>query len=139
MLTRDQIQLHINELDSQIPKEDAELLIWQPGESDCEFIGNYIGYLRLGIEMLKAAVVELEPGAVGTRISVNYMEVTDWSLHIRRFIRRENVRVFSPQLPVITWKTHVGASFEMMLGIFVSICLLIGFWEVLAWVRHLIF
>lgn len=139
MLTRDQIQQHIEELDSQIPKEDAELLIWRPGESDCEFIGNYIGYLRLGIEMLKAAVVELEPGAVGTRISVNYMEVTDWTLHISRFIRRENVRAFSPQLPVITWKTHVAASFEMLFGIFFGMCLLIGLWEVLAWVWHLIF
>src|ERR1700751_121547 len=61
MLALDQIQQHIDELDAAGPKEDAELLITAP---DCEIIGNYIGYLRSGIEMLKAAVVELEPGAV---------------------------------------------------------------------------
>ena len=63
MLTCDQIQQHINELDAQVPKEDAELLIWYEGDTpDCEIVGNYIGYLRFGIEMLKAAVVEPEPG-----------------------------------------------------------------------------
>jgi hypothetical protein len=41
MLTHDQIQQHINELDAQIPKEDAELVIWYEGDSaDCEIVGN---------------------------------------------------------------------------------------------------
>jgi thiamine monophosphate synthase len=64
MLARDQIQQHIDELDAQIPKEDAKLLISYDVDSasDCEIIGNHIGYLRFGIEMLKAVVVELEPG-----------------------------------------------------------------------------
>ena len=140
MLTRDQIQQHIDELDAQIPKEDAELLIWYEGDSpDCEIIGNYIGYLRFGIEMLKAAVVELEPGAVGTNISINYMEATKWCLHVKGITRREDVRAFSPQFPAITWKTKLTGCFEVFLGIFVCACLLIGFGEVLGWVWHLLF
>jgi hypothetical protein len=145
MLTRDQIQQHINELDAQIPKEDAELVIWYEGDSaDCEIVGNYIGYLRSGIEMLKAAVVEPEPGVVGANISIDYMEVARWSLHVKRITRREDVRTyfdraFSAKFPPITWKTKVTMCYEALLGIFVVLCLLIGFGKVLGWVWHLLF
>jgi hypothetical protein len=147
MLTRDQIQQHIDELDAAIPKEDAELLISYDVDSapDCEIIGNYIGYLRFGIEMLKAAVVELEPGAVATNISLGYMEVPRWSLHVKSFTRRGDVRTYAERdflarFPGITsWKTRVTMCYEMLLGIFVASCLLIGFGEILVWVWHLLF
>jgi hypothetical protein len=44
--------------------------------------------------MLKAAVADLEPGAVGTDISIDYMEVARWSLHVKRITRREDVRTY---------------------------------------------
>lgn len=139
MLTRDQIQQHINDLDAQIPKEDAELLIWYEGDSSgCEIMGNYIGYLRFGIEILKAAVVDLEPGTVGTNTSIDYMEVPKWCLHVKRIIRRENVREFSPQFPVITWKTYAVTCCEVSLGFFAIACLATGFWVILVWVWHLL-
>jgi hypothetical protein len=82
MLTRDQIQEHIDQLDAQIPQKDAELVISYGGDpadsADCEIVGNYIGYLRFGVEMLKAAIVEAEPG-VGINISLGYMEVVRWA------------------------------------------------------------
>jgi hypothetical protein len=143
MLNHDQIQEHIDELDAQIPKEDAELLIWYEGDSSgCEIIDNYLGYLRFGIEMLKAAVVELEAGVAGTNISINYMEVTRWCLHVKRITRREDVRSFLPPLlqrPAFTWKDYVKEGCEVLLGIFVCLCLLIGFGEVLIWIWHLPF
>lgn len=147
MLARDQIQQHINELDAAVPKEDADLLISYDVDSapDCEIIGNYIGYLRFGIEMLKAAVVELEPGADATNISVGYMEVPRWSLHVKRFTRREDVRTnadreFLARFPdKFTWKDKLTICYEVLLGIFVVLCLLIGFGEILVWVGHLLF
>lgn len=147
MLARDQIQQHINELDAAVPKEDADLLISYDVDSapDCEIIGNYIGYLRFGIEMLKAAVVELEPGADATNISVGYMEVPRWSLHVKGFTRREDVRTnadreFLARFPdKFTWKDKLTICYEVLLGIFVVLCLLIGFGEVLVWVGHLLF
>ena len=147
MLAREQIQQHINELDAAVPKEDADLLISYNADSapDCEIIGNYIGYLRFGIEMLKAAVVELEPGAVATNISIGYMEVPRWSLHVKRFTRREDVRTnvhreFLARFPdKFTWKQKLTICYEVFLGIFVVLCLLIGFGEILVWVWHLVF
>lgn len=147
MLALDQIQQHIDELDAAVPKEDAELLISYDVDSapDCEITGNYIGYLRFGIEMLKAAVVELEPGAVATNISVGYMEVPRWSLHVKTFTRRENVRThadreFLKRFPdKFTWKDKMTVCSEILLGIFVALCLLIGFGEILVWVWNLLF
>jgi len=147
MLAREQIQQHINELDAAVPKEDADLLISYNVDSapDCEIIGNHIGYLRFGIEMLKAAVVELEPGAVATNISIGYMEVPRWSLHVKRFTRREDVRTnvhreFLARFPdKFTWKHKLTICYEVFLGIFVVLCLLIGFGEILVWVWHLVF
>jgi hypothetical protein len=148
MLSRDEIQQHIDQLDAQIPKEDAEMVISYGGDpadsGDCEIVGNYIGYLRLGIEMLKAAVAEPEPGAVGGNISIDYMEVARWSLHVKRITRREDVRTyfdrdFSAKFPPVTWKTKVTACCEALLGVFAVLCLLVGFGEMIRWVWHLLF
>ena len=72
--------------------------------------------------MLKAAVVEPEPGAVGANISLDYMEDAKWSLHVKRIIRREGVRtyfdrVFAAKFPLITWKDKVTVCYEVLLGI----------------------
>ncbi|HXJ86867.1 MAG TPA: hypothetical protein VMS18_08640 [Candidatus Binatia bacterium] len=140
MISHDQIQQYIDRLDAHVPREDADLLIWHGGDSpDCEIIANRIGYLRFGVEMLKAALVELEPGTIGTNLSLNYMELPKWSLHVKRIARREDVRAFSPQFPVITWKTHVTASFEIFLGIFACVCLFTGFGQILVWLWCLLF
>jgi len=148
MLTRDQIQQHIDQLDAQVPKEDAALVISYEGDPaasvECEIVANYIGYLRFGIEMLKAAVMEPEPGAVGVNISMDYMEDAKWSLHVGRISRREDVRTyfdkaFAAKFPPITWKTRMTAASEIFLGIFAVLCLLIGFGELLGWFWHLLF
>jgi hypothetical protein len=147
MLTRDQIQEHIDQLDAQIPKEDAEFVISygaDPASSaDCEIVGNYIGYLRFGVEMLKAAIVETEP-AVGINISVGYMEIARWGLRVKRITRREDVtayfdRDFAAKFPPRTWKNNVTMSGEILLGIFAVLCLLVGFGEIIAWVGHWLF
>jgi hypothetical protein len=147
MLTRDQIQEHIDQLDAQIPKQDAEFVISYGGDiassADCEIVGNYIGYLRFGIEMLKAAIVETEPG-VGIDISVGYMEIARWGLRVKRITRREDVttyfdRDFAARFPPRTWKNNVTMSGEIFLGIFALLCLLVGFGKVMVWTWHWFF
>jgi len=147
MLTRDQIQEHIDQLDVQVPKENAEFVISYGGDpassADCEIVGNYIGYLRFGVEMLKAAIMEAEPG-VAMNISVGYMEIARWGLRIKRITRREDVttyfdRDFAAKFPPRTWKNKVTMSGEIVLGIFVVLCLLVGLGEVIGWVRHWLF
>lgn len=147
MLTRDQIQEHINQLDAQVPKENAEFVISYGGDpassADCEIVGNYIGYLRFGVEMLKAAIMEAEPG-VAMNTSVGYMEIARWGLRIKRITRREDVttyfdRDFAAKFPPRTWKNNVTMSGEILLGIFFVLCLLVGLGEVIGWVRHWLF
>jgi hypothetical protein len=148
MLTRDQIQEHIDQLDAQIPKQDAELVISYGGDpassADCEIVGNYIGYLRFGVEMLKAAIVDSEPGEVNINVSVGYMEIARWGLRVRRITRREDVttyfdRDFAARFPPRTWKNNVTMCCEALLGIFVVLCLLIAFGEMTVWIWHRFF
>jgi hypothetical protein len=70
--------------------------------------------------------------------------VDRWSLHVKRIIRREDVRpyferAFAAKSPTVTWKTRVTMSYEILLGIFVCLCLLIGFGKVIGWVWDLLF
>lgn len=106
MLTCDQIQQHIDALDAQVPKQDADLLIWHERDSpDCEIIANRIGCLRFGIEMLKTAIVEADLRKVGTHISVKYMEVPRWSLHVKQITRSEDAGAFLPS----RWRQQSGS------------------------------
>lgn len=148
MLTRDQIQEHIDQLDAKIPKEDAELVISYGGDlassADCELVGNYLGYLRFGVEMLKAAILEPEPGEVALNISVGYMEIDRWGLRVKRITRREDVKAhfdrdFAARFPPRTWKNNMTMGYEIFLGIFVVLCLLVGFGEIIVWVWHQLF
>jgi hypothetical protein len=41
-----------------VTKDDSKLLIYvDPDHGNCVFVGNRKGYLRVGIEMLRAAIV----------------------------------------------------------------------------------
>jgi hypothetical protein len=148
MLTSDRIQEHIDQLDAQIPKKDAGLVISYGGDlassADCEIVGNYIGYLRFGIEMLKAAIAELEPGEVGINVSVGYMEIDRWGLRVKKITRREDVKAYfdrdyAAKFPPRTWKNNVTMCGEILLGIFAVLCLLVGFGEMISWVLHGLF
>jgi hypothetical protein len=83
-------------------------------------------------------VVEPDLRKIDTNISINYMQVPKWSLHVKQITRREDAGAFWPQFPAITWKTHVMTCIEILLGIFACVCLLTGFCEVLVWARHLV-
>ena len=77
-MTGEEIPGIVEDLDTAVTRDDAKLIIHplQCDDSDgvvCEFIGNREGYLRLGIEMLKAAMVPLEANAVFTPINIDYM------------------------------------------------------------------
>jgi hypothetical protein len=48
-------------------------------------------------------------------------------------------RAFAAKFPSVTWKTRVTMSYEILLGIFACLCLLIGLGEVVGWVWHLFF
>ena len=98
-MTPEEIQERIEELDRDIPKESAEVVIFCEEESqDCEVIGNRAGYLRLGVEMLKAAIAPLGSGEMFTPVSVDYLLTSPRGLGVKRFTRLDDVQSALPPL-----------------------------------------
>jgi hypothetical protein len=124
LLTPAEIQQRIEELDSSISKDGAEVLIYHEEESpECEFIGNRGGYLRLNVEMLKAAVAPLDGGAIFTPVSIDYLLSSQRSLRVKRFSRPEDVQAALPPLRTPTWKTKAQAAGCLVVVLFLFLCM----------------
>jgi hypothetical protein len=133
-MTPEEIQERIEELDRAILKEGAEVVIFYEEESqDCEVIGNRAGYLRLGVEMLKAAIAPLRTGEMFTPVSVDYLLTSPRGLGVKRFTRLDDVQSALPPLPESTWKTKAAGTGCLLLGIFMVVCMLVGFGQVFTW------
>ena len=86
-----EIQQRVDELDAAVKKDDAKMLVYvEPDDGSCEFVGNRQGYLRAGIEMLRAAIVPLGANESITPIEVGYL-FGERSLTVRRLKRREDI------------------------------------------------
>jgi hypothetical protein len=122
------IQRRIDELDAAVSREGAQLLIFCEGgeNQDCELIGNRQGYLRAGVELLRAAVAPLRPGDSITSINIDYLVANERSLRVKRLTRQEDVDAALPPLRKNTWKDKaIGIGCLVMLA-FLAFCSLIG-------------
>ena len=92
-MNQHQIQETIDLLDSSIPREDARVKLHQygGGPSEGQVIANETGFLRLGIEFLKAAYAmpdsNREPNAVN--VDIDYLITEDSSINFDWFERRD--------------------------------------------------
>ena len=60
-----QIRKLLSELDAAVPKEDARVLlsVYGGGPDESKMVGTEQGYLRLGIELMKAGIAPESPDA----------------------------------------------------------------------------
>jgi hypothetical protein len=84
----------ISLLDSEVPREGAKVWLHQYGGGldECQFKGNRAGYLRFGIEFLKAAYQEPNekyPNAVD--VDLAYLLSPGSTIHFGWFERTEEV------------------------------------------------
>ena len=130
-----EIRRHINELDAAVPKDNAELIIYggHLEEQTCEFIANRDGYLRAGIELLRAAVAPLDQTSI-TWISLDYLIRNRRSLGVNRLIRQQDVEAALPPVKKRTWKNKGRRLGMLTVILLLAICTFIGIGEVLIWV-----
>lgn len=92
-MDRPRLQSVIAELDAAVPKGDARVMIslYGGGPDECSMVANEAGYLRLGVEMLKAAVAPtgLHDRAHAIPVELDYLFTEDSEVHINWFERRE--------------------------------------------------
>src|ERR1044071_8330483 len=94
----------IDELDAAFLKEGAQLVIHhEEDDPSCELIANRNGYLRAGIEMLRAAVTPLNQNQFITPLDLNYL-IGERSLIVKRLVRSEDINAILPPPGAQTWK-----------------------------------
>jgi hypothetical protein len=129
-----EFQQRVSELDAAVTKDDAKLLIYVEDDEEgaCEIIGNRKGYFRAGIEMLRAALLPLGQNQFITPIDFSYLGVQR-SLLVKRLIRQEDVEAALPPAKTASWKDKPAGVGCLTLVIFVFICAVTGFGELMAW------
>ena len=123
----------IDELDAALSKEGAQLVIYQEEEeTHCELIANRNGYLRAGVEMLRAAVVPLNKNQFITPLDVNYL-IGERSLIVKRLVRNEDINAMLPPIGKQGWKTNVIGIGCVVFLFSAAICALVGFGDIISW------
>ncbi|MHA3773910.1 hypothetical protein ACXR0O_20450 [Verrucomicrobiota bacterium sgz303538] len=119
----------IDELDGTIPKEGVYVSI--KGRNEYGIVANQRGYLRLGIEFLRAAIIQQSPRQPGNLdLDLDYLIAEDTDEYLYWFERTEDV----PKRPSESAQRHHPVA-QYLLVAFVSVILLavIGFVTVVLW------
>jgi hypothetical protein len=130
------IRQRVDDLDAAVGREGARLLIYceSPDQDSCEFIGNRQGYLRAGIELIRAALAPLAPGDSITPIKIDYLIGYDRSLQVKRLTRQEDVYAGLPGVRENSWKDKIIGIGCLALVIFFGVCGFIGVGQVFSWI-----
>jgi len=130
-MDRAQIESTIAELDAGVPKETARVMIqgYGGGPDECFIVANERGYLRLGVEMLKAAYAPNVPGNTDSiTVDLSYLLMEDSDFRIDWFERREPEA--PPSARPSTWHDYAA----MAMGLFLVGMFIIGCMTVVKWV-----
>lgn len=137
-MTKTELQDIIWKLDAAVPKDGAKVKLAQYGGGPDEgvIVANERGYLRLGVEFLKAAIAEQkkDENANEKAISIDlvYLITTDSTINFDWFERTEKI-------PVDVHKPTVREKFIpiIMIAILITIIVLaaIGFGTVTRWFK----
>ncbi len=102
----DEIERIVGELDKRVPKENARVTLQKYGDGldEAFIVANEHGYLRLGIEFLKAGFAPYVPAErfLGQRpyaidVDIDYLMTEDSDVHFDYFERNKDVTVTTNQ------------------------------------------
>lgn len=111
----------VSELDNAVPKDDARVLldVYGGGPDESRIIATAPGYLRLGIELMKAGVAPASPDSAAPAsvdVDLEYLVHPGSTIHFDGFERRD------PDVtPVVSDATGRGIAF-----VFLSVLALIA-------------
>jgi hypothetical protein len=132
----DGLKRFVRQLDDAVPREGAVVLEHDAqGYDDAHFLltANRLGYLRLGIEYLKAAFAEHTSAAHPHRVDVDLSYIAGFEDNA--FERREDVKPASRNSEKIDirTKTIFGA-----IALFIVATLIVGTGVILSWAKKMI-
>jgi hypothetical protein len=124
----------IRMLDQEVPREGAKVRLRQygGGPDEGELIANQKGYLRLGIECLKAAFgpTKGDANSGGVEVDLEYLVTNDSTINFDWFERRE-MELMKPEIAKSSgWLVGIAILIVfVVLGVFT----LIGIGTVISW------
>ena len=137
-----QIREIVENLDTRVSKEGAvvQFDMYGGGPDEAMIKANRLGYLRLGIEFLKAAFALPAKDAHGKEIDVNIDYLTDEDNPIRFdwFERREDLKPIKVE-DTSTLKHQVKDTLRLIgcgtLSLTVLLLIIAGIWTVISWIK----
>jgi hypothetical protein len=134
----------VRTLDTMVPREGA--LIRATGffteDDHPSMTGNRLGYLRMGIELMKIADLPPEPNRPErVRADLAYLiDPNDACGEFASFERRENLRLWAQELAVQrTSRLDVlGMLMLSILGLLLVASVSVGLWDVFRWMLRLV-
>ena len=139
-MQQDELKTLVDSLDSKVPREGAQVRLRQygGGPDESQFIANRSGYLRFGIELLKAAFAPVGERKNQDAIPVDlaYLITSDSNVGFDWFERREDLGPSSERESVGSWVLKIT-----MILVFASVIglALVGFVTVIQFmVKHLL-
>jgi hypothetical protein len=138
-IEREQVRRLVEELDRRVPREGAAVRLDHYGGEpvECGFVGTRNGYLRYGVELLKAGLAEPEQGlgpAFDVEPELEYLLSPESEVAIQEFVRDEELK------PLPAGKRG-GTAVGLVLGLgclFVLACLVVGFVTIAGWLWEIL-
>jgi hypothetical protein len=121
----ERIRQLMEELDRLAPKDGAYIRLEQYGGGPDEgrIVANQAGYLRFGIEFLKAGVMPHRPSKSGqssVAIDLTYLVTADSVIGFDEFIRDERPPETEPQRSALNW-VRMALGFGFIAGCIVVV------------------
>jgi hypothetical protein len=140
VLSHVRIETLVSELDNEVPREGAfaRLVQYGGGPDESYLVANERGFLRLGIEFLRASVApQRQRGRNGGQIldiELDYVLDPDAEIGIDNLERRDP---FEPDAPVAnptTWPERVRVTLIVLAGLAAIAVWLVGLVTVARWI-----
>ena len=130
------VQALTTQLDEAVPREGHVEVIADPQEPGYRLVrANQLGYLRLGIEFLKAAYAP-DSGGKHRLVSLDLGYLEGLGQRCYSFERREDVwSPISSEKPAGT-VAQIGG---LLLGLFLAVSLLVGVFSIFQWLSARLF
>lgn len=132
----EQIEKMVADLDAAVPREGAVVQLSQYGgvPLESQIIANRDGYLRLGIELMRAAFAPPMPRTKAEiDLDLRYMMTYDSNVNFDRFYRREDLTIGEPGRRPLIQLVPALLTLALCSGIAL---VLIGLRTVISWIHR---
>lgn len=143
---RENLNRLVSELDLAVPCEAAavKMVVYGGAPDESRMVGNEVGYLRLGIELLKGTLEATQDEGTDTRsldIDLDYLTTNDSTIYFSGFTIDDKLRTEFVSPDLSRWqrlRDKLSIIGLCAFGIFLLVALITGMGTVVVWLVGLL-